>query len=218
MPLTTDQKKAELHAAIDSLPAKSVDLLMSVVAEFATSRQPVKAVFLTRAIQALITLVEEAPVEAATAAASDYDLFLKLLQQPEVMQALPSQDPLAAAKLRGLLAKPQLLEAEGGCLSSQEAATVLGITRQAVDKRRGKGRLIGLPVGRVYVYPAWQFTPGKTLSGLEQVLQVLQVQDPWMQTVWMVNGNHRLAGRSPLEVLRQGNLDAVLEAAQLYGI
>lgn len=92
-----------------------------------------------------------------------------------------------------------------------------GIRRQSVDKRRVNGKLIGLLAGRTYVYPAWQFTGGQTLPGLEQVLKNLGVRDPWMQTAWMLNGNSRLEGRSPLDNLRQGNLEAVLDAAQTYG-
>lgn len=217
MALSIEQKKAELHAAIEKMPRESVDLLTSLVAEFVSSRRDVKAVFLTRAIRALVTLVEEVPVEEATAAPSDYDLFLTLLQQPEVMQVLPCRDPLAEARIRGLMAKRQLLEAEGGCMSSDSAALALGIRRQSVDKRRVKGKLIGLPAGRTKVYPAWQFVDGQTLPGLEQVLKHLGVHDPWMQTAWMLNGNSRLSGRSPLEVLREGNLEAVLDAAQIYG-
>ncbi len=217
MALTIEQKKAELHAAIEKMSKESVDLVTSLIAELATSKKDVKAVFLTRAIRALVALVEEVPVAEATAAPSDYDLFLTLLQQPEMMQALPSRDPLAEARIRGLMAKRQLLEAEGGCMSSEEVAKVLGIRRQSVDKRRVKGQLIGLPAGRTYVYPAWQFVHGQTLPELEQVLKHLGVQDPWMQTAWILNGNSRLEGRSPLEMLRSGNLEAVLDAAQIYG-
>ncbi len=214
---TIEQKKAELHAAIEKMSGESVDLLTPAIAEIVTTKKHVQTIFLARALRALVILLEEVPLEEATAAPSDYDLFLTLLQQPEMMQVLPPRDPLAEARIRGLMAKRQLLKAEGGCMSSAEVATVLGVTRQAVDKRRVNGKLIGLPTGRVYVYPAWQFADGQTLPGLEEVLQHLSVHDPWMQTAWMLNGNSRLEGQSPLDVLRSGNLEAVLDAAQLYG-
>lgn len=125
MALAIEQKKAELHAAIEKMPRETVDLLRFLVAEFVSSRKDAKVIFLTRAIRALVTLVKEVPVEEATAASSDYDLFLALLHQPEVMQAFPSRDPLAEARIQGLMAKRQLLEAEGGCISSPEVAKVL---------------------------------------------------------------------------------------------
>ncbi len=217
MVLNIEKKKAELHAAIEKMPNGSIELLSSLVPEFVSSRKDIKAVFLARAIQALITLAEEVPVEKATAASSDYDLFLTLLQQPEVMLSLPSRDPLAEARIRGLMAKRQLVEIEGGCMSSEEVAAVLSIKRQAVDKRRVNGKLIGLPSGRAYVYPTWQFVDGQTLPNLEEILKHLNIRDPWMQTAWMLNGNSRLEGLRPLDVLRGGNEEVVLNAARLYG-
>jgi len=51
---------------------------------------------------------------------------------------------LARAKLRGIEAKKRLLSAEGGMLSTQEVASVLDISPQAVHKRRRAGKLIGI--------------------------------------------------------------------------
>ena len=217
MSLTIEEKKTQLHGSINQLPKESIDLLLPLVSEFNHSRKEVKQIFLVRAIRALLTLTDQVSLEKPTAAPTDYDLLLALLQLPEAMQVLPSRDPLAEAKIRGLIAKRQLLQAEGGVVSSEEAAQILGIKRQAVDKRRLNGKLIGLLAGRAYVYPAWQFVTGETLRGLEKVLQHLQVRDPWMQTAWMINGNTRLSGRSPLELLHEGNLDVVMDAAKIYG-
>lgn len=218
MPSTLNkQKKAELHAAIEKMPKGSIELLLNIVAELTSTEKEIKTVFLARAFRALIALVEGVPVEEATAAPTDYDVLLTLLQQPEALQVLPSMDLLAEARLRGIMAKKQLLLAEDGCISSIDAAAILSISRQGVDKRRSSGKLIGLPKGRTYVYPAWQFSEGRTLPGLEEVLNVLNVRDPWMQTAWMLNGNSRLEGKSPLEVLREGNREAAINAAEIYG-
>lgn len=218
MSLTTEEKKTQLHSSIDQLTRESVDVLLPLVPEFTnTGKSPVQQIFLVRAIRALLRLTEEVSLEEATAAPTDYDLLLALLQMPEVIQVLPSRDPLAEARIRGLIAKQELLQVEGGVVSSEEAGQILGIKRQAVDKRRLSGKLIALPAGRAYVYPVWQFIPGKTLPGLEKVLQCLQVRDPWMQAAWMINSNSRLNERSPLELLREGNLEVVIDAAKIYG-
>ena len=180
MPLTLTEKKAAVVDAVERMPSASAHLLMPIVAEV-LEKEGETAIFLSRAIRALVELAEQANLSEAVGAASDYDLLLKVLQQPEVTPFLLSKDPLAKAKLRGILAKQQLLEAEGGCLSSDDAAKALGISREAVNKRRQSGKLIGLPAGRSYRYPVWQFQDGKTITGLETVLQTLKVQDPWMQ-------------------------------------
>lgn len=212
----TDSRNT-LHEAVDRLSESSLDILLPVISQMATEKNSVKTAFLLRSIGALNRIVETAAVAEVLATASDYSMLLKILSTPEALSSLTATDPLASAKLRGLVVKQQLLEAEGGCLSSTQVASLLGITRQAVDKRRRNGQLIGLPTGKNrFAYPAWQFTTGETLPGLETVLQHLQVRDPWMQTAFMLNGNLRLDGMSPLEALK-GKLEEVVLAAQTYG-
>ncbi|WNN92244.1 hypothetical protein [Gloeocapsopsis dulcis] len=214
----TDSRNT-LHEAVDRLSESSLDILLPVISQLATEKDSVKTAFLLRSIGALNRIAETAAVvEVLATATTDYSMLLKILSTPEALSTLTENDPLASASLRGLVVKQQLLEAEGGCLSSTQVASLLGITRQAVDKRRRSGQLIGLPIGKNrFAYPAWQFTTGETLPGLESVLQHLQVRDPWMQTAFMLNGNLRLDGMSPLEALRQGKSEQVEKAAQTYG-
>ncbi|MGA7392597.1 MAG: hypothetical protein WBW78_08085, partial [Terrimicrobiaceae bacterium] len=92
-------------------------------------------------------------------ASSDSEVMLRILRLPETLTAIQSDDPLAAARVRGIEARKRLIEAEGGSLSSEQMAEVLHLSRQAVDKRRKTNRLVGLDAGRHgYIYPAWQVT------------------------------------------------------------
>ena len=180
-----------------------------------------KDAFAARVLNAISQLVaeeDERVLVAATGAPSDYDVLLQALEHPTALGAL-DDGPLAAAKLRGLRYREKILGAEGGTLPSQEVAGILGITRQAVDKRRKAGRLIGLSTGRRgYAYPAWQFdSESGTLPGLEAVLADLSDHDPWMQLSFMLNPNPHLDDQSPLEMLRRGELKAVRRAAQAFG-
>jgi hypothetical protein len=109
------------------------------------------------------------------------------------------------------------LAAEGGTISAPAVAELLGITRQAVDKRRRAGTLLGLPTGRRgYAYPVWQFADGGTLPGLTEVLAALAWAGPWTQVMFLLNHNVWLDERRPLDALRQGRRDAVVEAAHRY--
>jgi biotin operon repressor len=177
--------------------------------------------FVTRAINALRGLDHELPkerIEQASAASTDYLMLLGALATPSVATQMAAKDPLAAARLRGAKRQQGLLEASGGVLTGEEAAKILGISRQAVDKRRRQGQLIGLTQGkRGYAYPAWQFEGGRTVANLEKVLARLRSHDPWMQLTFFVNANDRLNGRSPLEQLRSGELEPILQAAESYG-
>ena len=51
-----------------------------------------------------------------------------------------------------------MLEQAGGTFSSEEVAKAIGISRQAVDKRRLSNQLLALTQGkRGYGYPRFQF-------------------------------------------------------------
>jgi len=141
-----------------------------------------------------------------------------VLEVPEVVEVLARDDPLAEARLAGLRSKTFLLQAEGGAVPVEEAAAMLGLTRQAIDRRRRGGRLIGLTMGRRgYLYPVWQFGEHGTIPGLEETLAALDSFGPWSQVSWFISPNTRLGGRSPLSVLREGQVEQVVRAAQLYG-
>ncbi len=183
--------------------------------------QPVRAAFLARVLNALAHLaprLEERTLGDAAGAPSDYAALLYALEAPEALDLLRQDDPLAPARARGLRARAQLLEAEGGTFTAEEVAGLLGLTRQAVDKRRRAGRLLALRVGRRgYAYPAWQFGQDGVLPGFEAVLADLRDHDPWARVGFFLNGNHYLDGASPLTELRRGNVAAVQRAARNYG-
>ena len=177
-------------------------------------------VLVRRVLNALAEIEEELPkerIDAASAAPSDYMVLYEVMTEPAVATRLAEKDPLATAKLRGVKQQRQLLEQFGGVFGVSEVAELLNLSRQAVDKRRRSGQLIGLTRGRRgYVYPAWQFDDGKTLPHLEEVLDALSEHDPWMQLLFFVNPNDRLDERTPLDLLRSGQPDRVLVAARSY--
>lgn len=184
----------------------------------ATTEHPV---FFSRALNALSEITKglsDRWIEEATAAPTDYQVLVEALSASPILSELREAGPLARAKLRGLVGRKRVIEQMGGTLTAEEAADLLGITRQAVDKRRNQQQLIGLTQGRRgYAYPSFQFEDGQTIAGLAEVLQALDVHDSWMQLMFFANGNTRLDGATPLEALRQGKLDSVIRVAEIYG-
>lgn len=151
-------------------------------------------------------------------APSDTEVMLRVLRTHEAVISIRRQDPLAAARVRGIEARKRLVEAEGGSFSASEVADFLHLSRQAVDKRRKENRLIGLDVGRHgYIYPGWQFSKCGTLKGLEETLADLKDHDPWMKVQFMLQPNSRLDDRRPLDVLNQGEIASVRAAARALG-
>jgi hypothetical protein len=180
-----------------------------------------QAAFLARALNAVTSLaleLDNRELGDATGAPSDYGVLLRALEGPEAVRLLQGRDPLAAARLRGLEARARLLRVEGEPLSVDEVAKALHVTRQAVDKRRRAGKLIGLDTGRRgYLYPRWQIGPDGMLPGLEETLTHLGVRDPWMQAAFFVSGSTYLDGETPVAALRSGRLRDVVRAAAAYG-
>ncbi|MBI4493189.1 MAG: hypothetical protein HY690_10405 [Chloroflexi bacterium] len=185
------------------------------------SSEPLRGAFLARALNALARLapqLEERELGEAAAAPSDYAVLVSALGKPEAIAVVQQDDPLAEARVRGLEMRERLLRAEGGALTSELVGRRLGITRQAVDKRRRAGRLLAFSTGRRgYVYPLWQFGPEGVLPGFGLVLADLAVCDPWMQAAFFLSGDARLGGMTPLEALRKGEVDDVRRAARGYG-
>ena len=199
----------------------ATDLLHEAAKALEQLVEPTRQIAATRALRAVTKAIANSPIQAlaeAASASTDVEVLVRALQQPDTIETLKSDDPLGPARLRGLREREKLLEVEGGTLSADHVAKHLGITRQAVNKRRQQGALVGLDAGRHgYLYPAWQFVREGTIPDLEPALQTLKGHDPWMQHIFMVSGNTRLTDRTPLDALRQGLLDDVLTAARALG-
>ena len=181
---------------------------------------PLMQVFMMRAINAVLRFTElsEDSIIDAAKSPSDLDVLVKGLLASPIVEDLKAVEPLAPAFIRGYEAKHKLIEEHGGTLSAEKVGEILGITRQAVEKRRQMGKLLALTIGRHgYRYPVWQFNESGSLPGLEQVLSVLAGHDQWMQTAFFVSRNPRLNNRTPIEMLERGEIERVLDVASVYG-
>jgi hypothetical protein len=131
---------------------------------------------------------------------------------------LSAVDPFLEAMARGAAIKRELLTSGGGVLTSSQVASALGITRQAVDKRRGRRALLAVPNGSgEYVYPACQFTSDGVIAGLEEVLRAFQIQNPWTQLSALLASAPALGGKTILEALKSGAIETAIAIARSFG-
>jgi hypothetical protein len=162
----------------------------------------------------LMDLSEESLVDAATAP-DNFHAVLRAMGSPELLERMQASDPLAKAFVDGLDARARLIEQNGGVFKTERVADYLGISPQAVNKRRASFQLLGLTFRRRgHVFPAWQFDQRGTVAGLQEVLLALVEHDEWMQNVFFVSPNTRLGGRRPLDLLRDKKVSDVIEAAK----
>lgn len=129
---------------------------------------------------------------------------------------------LAAAMVRGVLARETLKNEEGGSLSAEEARRFLGgIAKSMVLERHKKGKLLGWRETRQNAvrFPVWQFTSEGVLPGLDEVLAILRASpavDDWGAILFFLNRRASLNQERPLDVLRRGDVEAVKRAAEGY--
>lgn len=124
-----------------------------------------------------------------------------------------------AARLQAV--QVEILRHAGESLSLTDAATALGVTRQAVHKRIGKGSALGVMLGNEIVVPSIQFVERdgglEIVPGLREVMDVFTGASTghWTALQYLVERDPMLAG-VPFDLLLQGEVDRVVQAARAY--
>jgi len=102
-------------------------------------------------------------------------------------------------------------------LSSAQVGEILGISVQAVNERRRRGKLFALTTtGWSYRYPDWQFAYHEAVPGLDRALALFKKRgfSDWTVHRLMTLPQATLDGRTGLECVREADfraLDAMLE-------
>jgi hypothetical protein len=189
-------------------------------------RQAVAAPLLKRMLEALKQLVSEAPLELlqqAAAAPSGVGSTATLVAHlPAASPRLAAGDPEAAAVARAAQVKQSLLESVA-TYSTLEVADLLGISSEAIRKRRLAGKLLALPFAGDWRFPAWQFTSpasGKghgTLVGLEQVLAALPTKSPWVRLELLTTTLDGESSSTIVGMLQAGDVEEAIQIVASYG-
>jgi hypothetical protein len=129
-------------------------------------------------------------------------------------------DARSRAILEGVRIAQEDLREAGGAYDLEQVRTLMrGVSRQAVDKRVQEGSLLTVPgPSNRRSYPTLQFNPdGTVVDGLKAVCQALPTNNPWTILNFLVQPDDRLRGRKPIDVLKEGKVDLVVEAARRMG-
>ena len=129
---------------------------------------------------------------------------------------LPASDPLTPARLRGAQYRNTVLQKEE-MLSGHQAAELLGVSRQSITDKRHAGQLFALSWGkRSLKYPPWQFEPEIFGEPLRKVLEPIKGEDPWSIYRFFLAPDPRLGDKTPLDVLRSGDVNRAVAAATRF--
>jgi excisionase family DNA binding protein len=111
-------------------------------------------------------------------------------------------------------ARRQQLE---NALTAPQVAKLLNASRQTPLNRIKNNTLLAVLDGGTYRFPSWQFDPeghDGVVTGLPEVLEALEPQQPFAKVAWLRRPNPTLDDLEPLEVLRRGEVERVVDAAQ----
>lgn len=141
------------------------------------------------------------------------------LGKPEIAK-IPEEGAKARALLRGKLITEQDLASSGGAVSLIDVQQIMnGVTRQAITNRVKEGSLLAVPgPSNRRIYPVVQFVGGSPVKGLKELRAALGTTSGVTILNFLVNEEPRLRGRRPIDLLKEGDLDQVLEVASRGGI
>jgi hypothetical protein len=123
----------------------------------------------------------------------------------------------AQALAKGRQAIFGLLTEEGGCEEADDVAARLNVTEEEIHSRVQRGLILAVVKSESEAeFPIWQFIDGEVLNGLPQVLAALSEHNDLAKLRFFLSGNHLLGGDSPLGALREGRIEDVVKAAELY--
>lgn len=184
------------------------DVKDSLVRFSILQRTALQRIFVQRSIGALTRAFENVSEEtlvSALAAPSDMGALARVLATAAINDASTRElDPYAAALARNAEHRERLLMKGGGALSAERAGQVLGITRQAVDKRRANKRLLAVKQAGDWRYPAFQFEDEGLSDATKAVIETLDDPTGWSALEFLLTPDTVLDGHAPSEVLKLG--------------
>jgi hypothetical protein len=215
-------KEIQSHTALSAEVGRVVEEIGHVLERvIAVSDEPQKLALVARAVKGLdvainarFNAVDEVNILSAS---TDVGALARALTAAASDRAVSKLDPTAELIAAGAARKAELVDMAGGLYPLQEVASILKISRQAIEKRRKAGTIIAVRTGDDYRYPACQFTPDGMVEGLDGILKAMPIRADWMRLEWLLTPDDALDGVSPLEALKAGRLGDVMELARAHG-
>jgi hypothetical protein len=214
--------EARVKTPAKSLEAGSSELraritkLQEEVERVLESRTPVVAEALEATIEGVRQSLAKSPEPTASAILSLVFAQLSQVAERELQNQFSVEDSFRLAKMRGQAAKLDILDQVGPMLKLQEAAELLGVTKQAVHKRLQSQSLFGIKYQEELRIPAWQIRDAEVVPGIAGVLKSLDTTD-WGKLLFLHTENMQLQGRKPKDLILEGKGESVAQLALQFG-
>ena len=129
---------------------------------------------------------------------------------------ISNEEAKAILLKRGALSRRRLETADGGAVSAEEVASLIGYSRQGVDHLRKTNRLVAWRhANGKWHYPIWQFEDGHIRPGIGECLEHLS-ENPWGRMIFFLNPRESLGGKRPLDLLVKGRIEDAVRVARRH--
>lgn len=113
----------------------------------------------------------------------------------------------------------------GGTLKVNDVADILGITRQAVNVRVKKNKLLAFKQNGDFIFPKFQFTDNGLIPGFEDVMMAFEEDTHPMLRLGLLKSpldvNKNGLQKTPIQIMQDGaqknELSLVIRAAKQFG-
>lgn len=181
-----------------------------------------------RLVAAHKQLAKELPRREVDLIVKDSEQTVALIQTKEPRtsavtgEALPASHELVRIRKENLLRsfrdRHLLLR---GALAAKDVADLLEVGRQTPHDRAKAGTLLAIKDNGQLRFPAWQFDPegpDGVVEGLPEVVQAMRgPMSPLAKIRWFLSPKSLLAARTPLDALREGDVEDVVTEARAIG-
>ena len=130
---------------------------------------------------------------------------------------MSEKEAKAIVLARGAIARKQLESANGGSISAEEVADLLGLSRREVNHlRKSKSLVAWRNTHGKWHYPVWQFDQGRIRPGIRECLRSLASERPWNHMLFFLSPRESLGGRRPLDLLIGGPIEKAETVARRH--
>ena len=180
------------------------NLAVSLMSEFEDKTQAMNAITLDDGL--LMQLLYTVQLEQKTRV-SDYELR-KVRRRRENLETFYRE-----------------LQESGGTLKVNDVADILGITRQAVNVRVKKNKLLAFKQNGDFIFPKFQFTDNGLIPGFEDVMAAFEEDTHPMLRLGVLKSpievNNEGLQKTPIQIMQDGaqkhELSLVIRAAKQFG-
>ena len=102
--------------------------------------------------------------------------------------------------------------AESGLVGADTLSDQIGVSTDTILAWHQAGKVLAFASGRGDLYAVRQFQESQPVAGIDQVAS--HFPSPEEAWEWLIAPNRMTGGKPPIDLLRQGEIDAVVGAAQ----